>query len=496
MRAIGWFLGCGAALALGVACSSGKSTDPSAPAPDPGGGDGGTSSGQGFYSPVGCAYSVTPPAFRGFQDLALDDTSAPAGDATPARVRIGLGGGTTHGAPSYADATTTVAFTWETAGKNNAAKARLGTDPSALTDVHTGYSWTTPPPLIGDKNPAFMHEVHACGLKPGTTYYYQVGGGPAGQETWSATQSFTTVPSTGKVIVGVLGDARDVVTTWQEAQGRMRDAAVSVQFLSGDVVITGSVESLYTQWLDAIWKSPQDPTKFWTLGQQLIIPIAGNHENEAAQFYANFAIPGDDPNYAEQFASMDIGNTHFVLVDDQPLSQDGSSAGDAILAWLDKDLAAANANRSKVPFIVSISHRGLFSTSLHATDGDVLDVRGKLAPIYDKYGVDLVFNGHDHEYERSKPLHAGSPASGDPVVGAGTQYVICAGAGANPYAVGTTASPFRAANKSFGNGTAYIGLYGLLTLEGNTLTLTSYGLKASGTKVADDDVIDTLTITH
>ena len=54
-----------------------------------------------------------------------------------------------------------------------------------------------------------MHQVDVCGLTPGTTYYYQVGGGAAGGEIWSATQSFTTVPAAGDPItVGVYGDAR------------------------------------------------------------------------------------------------------------------------------------------------------------------------------------------------------------------------------------------------------------------------------------------------
>ena len=38
----------------------------------------------------------------------------------------------------------------------------------------------------------------------------------------------------------------------------------------------------------------------------------------------------------------------------------------------------------------------------------------------------------------------------------------------------------------------YIGCYVLLTLSGQTLTLNAYGMKASGTSVADDTVIDTV----
>ncbi len=474
-----------ASIALAASCDGGT----------PPGDDGGSDAAVTLtYSPAGCGYTMTPPATRGYTDLALDDGSTPSGGITPARVRVGLGGGNdSSNVAAYANPRTTAAFTWETPTSSHAAKVKIGTSSTALTDVHTGYSWTTPLPTIGlhSANPKYMHEVHVCGLTAGTTYYYQVGGGATGTETWSATQSFTTVPATGKLMVGVLGDARDTVSTWQLVGERMRDAGVSAQLIGGDIVDIGTLEDLWTQWLDAIWKDPSDSSKFLTLGQQLIVPIAGNHENEAAQFYGNWAIPGDGA-YAEQYASFDIGNTHFVMLDDQPVALNFTDIASAELTWLDADLNRANANRANVPFIVAISHRGLYSTSNHSTDGDVLIARGALAPIYDKYGVDLVINGHDHEYERSKPLKAGTPPSGDPVVGTGTTYVICAGAGADPYAVGTAASAFREKNVPFGTSTSYIGTYTILTLDAKTLTLDAYGLKASGT----DDVIDTVTLTH
>jgi hypothetical protein len=262
------------------------------------------------------------------------------------------------------------------------------------------------------------------------------------------------------------------------------------------VVDLGASEDLFAQWLDAIWHDPSDATKFLTLGQQMIVPIAGNHENEAANFYANFAIPGDGA-YAETYASFDVGSAHVVLIDDQQIGT-ATTSDEAVaqLAWLDKDLAAAAADRAAHPFVVVVNHRGLFSTSQHAGDTDVLAARGTMAPLFDKYAVDLVINGHDHEYERSAPLKAGNPPAGQPVVGAGTVYVICAGAGAEPYAVGKGMTPYSAKSVAFGTGTPYIGTYALLTADAHTLTLTAYAMKASSTTVAGDDKIDTVTLTR
>ncbi|HEY2517230.1 MAG TPA: fibronectin type III domain-containing protein, partial [Polyangiaceae bacterium] len=373
-----------------------------------------------FYAPKGCPYGFTPPAGTPFTDFALDDTTAPAaGVGTPIRVRVGLGGGTTKGQPDYADPTTSAAILWETSGATTNAKVRYGTDPSSLTSVQAGYVYTSPPPQVGfgtSDPPGYFHQVDVCGLTPGTTYYYQVGGGASGSEVWSATQSFATVPAAGtKMTVGVFGDARDTLSTWQLVHQRMRGAAPNLMLVSGDIVDLGTEESLFAQWLDAIWKDPSDAggTGFFTLGQFMMIPIAGNHENDSSQFYGNFAIPGGSGQYAKQFASFDVGNTHFVMVDDQQIAEYATSdAAAADLAWLDSDLKAANADRTAHPFIVVISHRGLFSTSNHATDFDVIQARSTMAPLFDKYHVDLVMNGHDHEYERTKPITAGNPPTG------------------------------------------------------------------------------------
>lgn len=483
---------------VAFSCGSGKAPDDS---------DGGTDTGTPVtftYTPTGCSYTVTPskfglsPSSGNFQDvngvdtLALDDTAAPSGDITPSLVRVGVGGGTDSSAASYANPRTSAAFMWETPTPTHAAKVKLGTSATALSDVHTGYSWITPKDLGTATTNA--HAVHVCGLTAGTTYYYQVGGGPTGSETWSKTQSFATVPDSGTITVGVLGDARDTVTTWQMVGQRMQQVGVSIQLIPGDIVDLGASGDLWTQWLQAIWIDPTDANKFLTLGQQMIVPIAGNHEGESSQFYGNWTLPGDG-DYAGTYSSFDVGNTHFVMIDDQfaQLQTDFTQApASTQLAWLDADLNRANQNRTKVPFITVLSHRGLYSTSNHSTDPDVLAARGALAPIFDKYAVDLVFNGHDHEYERSNPLKAGTPASGDPVVGSGTTYVICAGAGADPYTIGKIQKPYSNKQVAFGGGTPYIGTYSVLTLSGSTLKLDAYGLKASGT----DDVIDTLTLTH
>jgi hypothetical protein len=496
---------------LACACSSGNA--PSQP-------DSGTTMQMGdagvgsfTYTPAGCMYSVTPPATWGLQNEALD-TPGPV-DPTmgiPQRVRLGMGGSTTVG-PGYPDITTTATFTWETAQANQAAEVKLGTSPSALGMTYTGWVWTTPPPSAGNfgsTDPAVnMHEVHVCGLAPAKTYYYQVGGGAAGQQVWSATQSFTTLPASGSITIGMLGDARDEVSTWQLVNQRMLSLNVAAIIFSGDLILWGTEEDLYSSWLDAIWKNPSNASEFLTLGQLMFLPVPGNHEDEAVQYYSNFSTPGDG-QYAKSYYSFNLGSVHFVMIDDELIgTEPGEPEPTAQLAWIQQDLMAANADRTNHPFIVAVAHRGVFSTSMHSADSDVLQARSSLVPLYDMFNVDMVFAGHDHEYERTYPVHAGNPITGAPVVVAkgqpGTTYVISAGSGADPYSVGMGNFPYRAASAQFCPADAvsscvapamdksYIGVYATLNINGNTLTFNSYGLKGSG---GADDVLDTFTLTH
>lgn len=475
-----------AALVGPVACGSSSSGSPA--------GEGATNVAEFKYRGQGCLYDVTLPERNGFVEPSLDAPDTPG--SVPARVRLGLGGDTKRGAPGYADPSRTVAITWETPEPTRAARVLIGDSPSALEPA-TGYSWTTPAPEVGfgSNEPATsMHEVHVCGLEPGRTYYYAVGGGSP--EILSAVQSFTTVPATGKITVGILGDARDKVDVWQTVQRRMRDLSVNLQITTGDLVFTGTQQSLYDTWLGAIWKDPSAADKYITLGQQMMVMVAGNHENDAARFFGAFALPGAG-EFAETYASFDAGNAHFVVLDDQPLALlAGGEHANAMLTWLKDDLAAADSNRDTIPFVVVVHHRGLFTTSSHADDSDVLDLRAILAPLYDASHVDLVVNGHDHAYERSKVLRAGADPRGAPALadpGKGTVYVVNAGAGASAYGVGEAS--FIEKSATFGKGTSFDGVYGVLTLEGRKLTMTSYGLSAAGAG-GMDPIIDSFDLTR
>mmetsp|Transcript_23182 Transcript_23182/g.36890 ORF Transcript_23182/g.36890 Transcript_23182/m.36890 type:complete len:524 (-) Transcript_23182:1037-2608(-) len=76
--------------------------------------------------------------------------------------------------------------------------------------------------------------------------------------------------------------------------------------------------------------------------------------------------------------------------------------------WLVDDLS--NVDRLKTPFVIVFTHRPMFHSSTHHPNCGVggdwygCTMRNTYAPLFEKYGVNLVLAGHSHHYSRSKPI--------------------------------------------------------------------------------------------
>ncbi|MDJ0687406.1 MAG: metallophosphoesterase [Xenococcaceae cyanobacterium MO_188.B32] len=78
------------------------------------------------------------------------------------------------------------------------------------------------------------------------------------------------------------------------------------------------------------------------------------------------------------------------------------------LIWLEENLASSTAT-----WKIVFAHHPLYSSGIHGSSPKLIE---KLSPLFARYGVQLYLNGHDHNYERTKPIE-------------GTTYLTC-GAGA------------------------------------------------------------------
>jgi uncharacterized protein (TIGR03382 family) len=151
----------------------------------------------------------------------------------------------------------------------------------------------------------------------------------------------------------------------------------------------------------------------------------GNHEyvtNQGQPYIDNLYLPSNNPQNSERYYSFDWGHVHFVALDSNCAIGLASADRCGLAAqktWLEKDLAATTQ-----PWKIVFFHHPPWSSGEH---GSQLTMRRNFAPIFEKYGVDLVLTGHDHNYERSKPMEGDAVAP----AGEGIPYLVVGGGGAS-----------------------------------------------------------------
>jgi predicted phosphodiesterase len=110
----------------------------------------------------------------------------------------------------------------------------------------------------------------------------------------------------------------------------------------------------------------------------------GNHDDPNQRFYKPFNMGG------ERYRTFKKGNVRFFVIDSNYLDPDQ-------IKWLERELAASGSDW-KIPYF----HHPLYTS---AARGPNLAQRKILEPLFIKYGVDVVFSGHEHIYERLRPQH-------------------------------------------------------------------------------------------
>ncbi|HXE73163.1 MAG TPA: metallophosphoesterase, partial [Candidatus Nitrosotenuis sp.] len=149
-------------------------------------------------------------------------------------------------------------------------------------------------------------------------------------------------------------------------------------------------------------------------------PCLGNHDvrtRDGAPYLEAFHLPG-----RERYYSFDWGDVHFVALD----SNLPFGPGTAQDRWLASDLAAAGR-----PWKVVYFHHPPYSSGPH---GSSQALRQAWTPLFARHGVQLVLSGHDHIYQRSRPIE-------------GVTYVVTGGGGASLYSVGPAEWSVAAASR-------------------------------------------------
>ena len=117
----------------------------------------------------------------------------------------------------------------------------------------------------------------------------------------------------------------------------------------------------------------------------------GNHDTDNAH-QGEKQISYPEFNMGGRYYTFTRGNVQFLAIDTNPeapwLEQ---------LDWLEQEL-----RQSKKPWKVFFGHHQIYASGKRGVNRELAD---KLTPLFDRYEVQLYFNGHEHHYERTKPIN-------------------------------------------------------------------------------------------
>jgi 3',5'-cyclic AMP phosphodiesterase CpdA len=243
-------------------------------------------------------------------------------------------------------------------------------------------------PLESDAGVAHYHSLNFTDLKPSTKYAYRVGDGV----NWSEWFHFTTASDRPEPFSFIyFGDAQnDIRMFWSRVVREAFSDAPKARFMvhAGDLVSHSNVDSEWGEWFHAGgWLNAMMPS----------VPTPGNHEyprgadgvtrSLSRHWRPQFALPTGGPAGMEETVyALDLQGTRII-------SLNSSEKLDPQNEWLGKTLSD-NPNR----WTVVTFHHPVYSTK---KERDNPQLRAAWKPIFDKYRVDLVLNGHDHSYART-----------------------------------------------------------------------------------------------
>lgn len=258
-----------------------------------------------------------------------------------------------------------------------------------------------------------------------------------------AMQKFTTRTRSDKTRFVVLGDFGGATKAEQAIAKQINKQQPQFVLTTGDNVYNNGLENEYRKNLFPYYNADPADTSYTSLMRSIpFYMILGNHDVRSnnldkfpdglAYFYYNdlplnapitklvLPVEGNTervnafkkataPRYPQMANfSFDYGNVHITCLDANdyvnPLDAD-------LLQWLRTDIG-----ESKATWKIVAYHHPAYNTGKAHYDGQLMRL---LSPLLEAWGVDLVLNGHVHNYQRTVPLRF-VPATNE----TGDQYII------------------------------------------------------------------------
>jgi predicted phosphodiesterase len=197
----------------------------------------------------------------------------------------------------------------------------------------------------------------------------------------------------GSVRFAVIGDSGRGSREQQAIADQMAAARISFPFEF--VIMLGDNLYEFQGPADYIAKFEKPYAALLQAGVNFFAAV-GNHDPANEEHYARFNMDG------RRYYTYKKGNVRFFVLDSTAL-------GPRQLSWLDDQLT-----HSRSDWKIVYLHHPLYTSGRYGRTATL--VRAALEPLFVEKGVDVVFSGHEHFYERLKPQN-------------GITYFISGGAG-------------------------------------------------------------------
>jgi len=278
-------------------------------------------------------------------------------------------------------------------GRESTESIRVKADRSVIED-----------PLVVNDPVNHRFSAAMTGLAPATTYAYRVGDPAA--DRWSDWTEFTTAPAdAGPFSFVYLGDAQMGFEEWSGLLRKARDHRPETAFftVAGDLVNRGNDREDWDGFFQAAGG---------VFDHCPLVPAVGNHEYTREMnprlYLELLTLPENGPEgyFPERIYSLRYRDALFVVLDANlpPAKQ---------RPWLEQQLAGTDCT-----WKFAVFHQPIYSS---APRRDNPKLRKEWGSLFDKYHVDMVFQGHDHAYLRTYPMRAKKPVASP---AKGTIYVV------------------------------------------------------------------------
>ncbi|MET8994214.1 discoidin domain-containing protein [Amycolatopsis sp. NPDC004169] len=272
------------------------------------------------------------------------------------------------------------------------------------------------------------------GLAPATSYTYAVRARDAAGNVSAAGTPITVKTAAGSAgfVLAAAGDIAEQCTASSSSCVHPKTAKL-VENMNPAAVITMG-DNQYDEPTLSDFKNYYDKT--WGKFKNITHPIPGNHESYSKftgyeQYFGAIAKP-----QGQRYYSWEMGNWHFIALDSNDFVTHDDFAEPPQVTWLKQDLA-----NNKKGCVAAYYHHPRWSSGDHGDNIDSIQLWNLM--VANK--VDLVLNGHDHDYERFVPQNADGKADA-----AGPVEIVGGSGGANLYDLSPAHATTAKLLKTFG----------------------------------------------